>query len=78
MIAGRVAHGVAALVTLAATSALAGSSRGYTSTSDALSQSIGCRSGNHRTQGCSCLAHRKPVARAAALRHRAFAAEGRA
>jgi hypothetical protein len=78
MIARPIAHGVAVLVTLAATSALACSSRGYTLTSYALSEGVGSRSGNHRNQGRSCLEHLKPVARAAAMRHHAFAAESRA
>jgi len=76
MIARPIAHGVAVLVNLAATSARACSSRGYTLASDSLSQGIGSRSGNHRNQGRLCLEHLKPVARAAAMRHHAFAAEG--
>jgi hypothetical protein len=51
MIARPIAHGVAVLVTLAATSALAFSSRGYTLTSYARSPGIGGKSGNHRNQG---------------------------
>jgi hypothetical protein len=78
MIGSPIACGVAALVTLTASPALACLSCGCTLTSDALGQGIGSRLGKHQKQGRSRFEHRKPAGRAAAMRHHAFAAESTA
>jgi hypothetical protein len=75
---GQVVFGVAALVTLAASPALACSSCGRTLTSGALGQGIVSRLGKHQNRGRSRFEHRKPAGSAAAMRDHAFAAESTA